>query len=70
MRGWRGAAAAPEAEDDRGPENRMTPERLVDIVEKSVPIESTAESEYVMITRKAPIRKGRWRLMPPEVEQR
>lgn len=69
MRGWREANPLVEESDlDRGSDNRMSAERLVDIVEKSVSVPSTADSEYVMIRRKAPVRKGRWRLMPPEVE--
>jgi hypothetical protein len=66
MPGWREREPTTDASGEKEP--AMTPEKLVDLANRSIPVPSTEESDYVFIKRKAMIRKGRWRLMPPEVE--
>jgi hypothetical protein len=50
--------------------DEISPELLTQILEGSTPVEkSGAEPKYAIVRRKAPVRRGRWRLYPPEVEK-
>lgn len=65
--GWREVERKPAP----GPESGITPELLVEIADKSRPLPpevSAAEPKYALVRRRMPIRRGRWRLLPPEVE--
>ncbi|MGH2656815.1 MAG: hypothetical protein ACRDIZ_09010 [Actinomycetota bacterium] len=67
---WREAKSTPEV--GISPENAITPEVMAEIADKSTPIPQDAvgpEPKYAMFRRRMPIRRGRWRLLPPEVEK-
>lgn len=68
--GWREKAAQPEPEPPVDPQKRMTPELMQKIMEESVPIpeDRATESQYAMVRRRVPVRRGRWRLMPEGIE--
>lgn len=69
---WREVEPRGQAEGDRATDDKMILKTMRDTVDKSVPLPPSSaptEAEYTMITRKMPVRRGRWRVLPPEVEK-
>lgn len=67
--GWRDAPAHYEPSEYEDRPGSMTAKDLRDVAEKSVPVVGPAamgEPNYSMFIKQIPVRKGRWRMVPPE----
>lgn len=73
--GWRDAPAHYEPREHEGPPGSITAEDLRVVAERSVPVvgpPATGEPDYSnsMFIKQIPVRRGRWRMVPPEAEPR
>lgn len=69
--GWRDAPANYETKDDEKRPGSMTAADLREVADKAVPIVGPAaarEPDYTFFLKKMPVRRGRWRMVPPEAE--
>lgn len=69
--GWRDAPAHYEPRDHEDRPGSMKPEVLRAVAEKSVPVFGPAadrEPDYNFFMKQIPVRRGRWRMVPPEAE--
>lgn len=69
--GWREAPAHYQPRDDEDRPGSMNPEALRAVAEKSVPVFGPAanrEPDYSMFIKQISVRRGRWRMVPPEAE--
>lgn len=70
--GWRDAAPHYEPKDDAElPPDSMTAADVRDVADNAVPVLRPAaarEPDYTFFTKNMPIRRGRWRMVPPEAE--
>jgi hypothetical protein len=68
----REAPAHHEPWDHEDRPSSMSAESLRAVAEKSVPVlgpASDREPDYTMFIKKIPVRRGRWRMVPPEAER-
>lgn len=69
--GWRDAPAHYKPREHVDRPGSMTAEALRDVAEKSVPVRgpsAAGEPDYTMFVKKIAVRRGRWRMVPPEAE--
>lgn len=69
---WRQHDNERKAKKDSLPDDKSLVDRLNKTNDESQPVDIPVDgdsADYVMIKRKAPIRKGKWRILPPEVEK-
>jgi hypothetical protein len=72
---WRENAEQREAEGAEAIEPASDAAELLDRFERALPVEADVaadaeDADYFVIRRQVPVKKGKWRLLPEELEER
>jgi hypothetical protein len=70
---WRSHAAEKKKGDTGLPNDKKLVEHMNDLEKNSVPVDldrqvTADEADHVMFARSMRIKKGKWRILPPEVD--